>query len=293
MARPVIVTCAVTGGGDTADKYDVVPVTPAEIAASAVEAARAGAAVVHIHVRDPESGRRSMELEHYRETMVRIKEADPEVVVNLSTGAGGQMIFDDSGSTELDPDSLFCSAQERVQHIAELKPDICSLDMGSLNRRFDLFVNLPQHVELMAKAIMAAGVKPELEVFDSGHIAMTRSLLERGVIADERPFFQIVLGAAWGAEATTAAMHHLTSLLPENAVWAAFGISRAHFPMVAQAQLLGGHVRVGIEDNLYLEKGVVTPSNAALVEKAVSIIEVLGDRPATPAEAREILGLAA
>ena len=293
MSRKIIITCAVTGAGDTTKKSRAVPVTPEEIAASSIAAAKAGAAAVHIHVRDPKTGEPSMAVELYRETVGRIREFGVDVIINLTTGAGARFVPDSESLSVLGPGTTLSSPEVRVQHIEELLPDICSLDMGSMNFGQHVFVNSPPGLVRMARAIKAAGVKPELEVFEAGHILYTKHLLQAGEIEAEAPLFQIVLGVPWGAPATPEAMIFMRDLLPKGALWAAFGTSASEFAMAAQAVILGGHVRVGLEDNLYLARGKLAPSNAALVERAVQIIEALGESVASPAEAREILALSA
>ena len=214
------------------------------------------------------------------------------MLINLTTGPGARFTHDESDASKPGPDSVLKSPEDRVRHVIELKPDICSLDMGSLNMGDRVFVNTPKHLQRMAAAIKDAGVMPELEVFETGHLLLAKRFIEDGHV---RPpgLFQICLGISWGQPATTEAMSYMRNLLPPGAPWFAFGISLHQFPMVAQTVLLGGHPRVGLEDNIYLEKGKLAPSNAALVEKAAKIIEVLGDQVATPAQARQILGLAA
>lgn len=290
MARPVIISCAVTGSGDTVAKNPAVPVTPAEIAASAVAAAEAGAAIVHLHVRDPVTTRPSMAFELYEETVSRIAASGTDVIVNLTTGAGGRYIPDAEDPCRPAAGTLFRTPAERIAHVERLKPPICSLDMGTMNMGDWVFANTPRHLEEMAAAIRAAGVRPELEVFEAGHVRLARAFLDRGLI-ERPPLFQLCLGVSWGQPATSEAMLYMRDMLPDDANWFAFGVAAAQFPMVAQAILLGGHVRVGLEDNLYLSRGVLAPSNAALVGKAREIVEVLGQRVATPAEAREILRL--
>jgi uncharacterized protein (DUF849 family) len=267
-----------------------VPVTPAQIAQSCIEAAKAGAAIVHIHVRDPKTTRPSMDGALYRETVERIRASGQDVLINLTTGPGARFVHDPDDPSRSGPDSTMRGPADRVRHVQELRPDICSLDMGSLNMGRYVFVNTPDHLQAMAIAIRDAGVLPELEVFETGHLLLAKKMIETG---DIKPpgMFQICLGIAWGQPATPEAMSYMRNLLPPSSPWFAFGISLHQFPMVAQAVLLGGHVRVGLEDNLYLEKGKLAPSNAALVEKAARIIEVLGDEVATAAEARQILGL--
>ncbi|MGE0719446.1 MAG: 3-keto-5-aminohexanoate cleavage protein [Alphaproteobacteria bacterium] len=289
MDRKVIVTCAVTGGGDTVGKHPAIPVTPEQIATACVEAAQAGAAICHIHVRDPSTGKPSMDPGLYREVVARIRDSGTDLVINLTTGAGGRFIPGDVKPSEPAIGTNLSTPAERVRHVEELRPEICSLDMGTMNFGPHVFMNTPAHLAAMAKAIRAAGVKPELEVFDTGHLRLANHFVESGLVEGD-PLYQICLGISWGQPATPAAMAYMQSLLPANAQWAAFGISRMQFPMVAEAVNLGGHVRVGLEDNIYLSKGVYG-SNAQLVEKAIRIIDLLGYETATPAEARGILKL--
>ena len=291
MARPVIITCAVTGGADTVGKHPAIPVTPVEIAGAAIEAAKAGAAIAHIHVRDPKTGKPSMELDLYREVVERIRASGTDIVINLTTGAGARYIPSDNDPKVGAPGTTMSTPENRVAHIQALKPEICSLDIATMNFGEHAFVNVPKHLSKMAAAIRDAGVKPELEVFDTGHVRLARKMLDDGAFGAATPLFQLCLGIPWGAPATTDGMIFMKSLLPKEAIWAGFGISSMEMPMVAQACLLGGHARVGLEDNLYLERGKFAPNNAALVERAVGIIRSLGDEPATPAEAREMLGL--
>jgi uncharacterized protein (DUF849 family) len=292
MQRKVIISCAVTGSADSPGKNPAVPVTPEQIARSCVDAAKAGAAVVHIHVRDPKTTKPSMDGALYREVVERIRSSGTDVLINLTTGPGARFEHDPDDPSKASPASTMRGPHERVHHVQELRPDICSLDMGSMNMGSRVFINTPDHLQTMALAIREVGVLPELEVFEAGHLMLARKMIETGHIKAPG-MFQICLGIAWGQPATPEAMSYMRSLLPPASPWFAFGISLHQFPMVAQAVLLGGHVRVGLEDNLYLAKGKLAPSNAALVEKAAAIIEVLGDEVATPAAAREILGLQA
>jgi len=292
MQRKVIISCAVTGSADSPGKNPAVPVTPEQIAQSSIEAAKAGAAVVHIHVRDPKTTKPSMDGALYREVVERIRASGTDVLINLTTGPGARFEHDPQDPSKAGPASTLRGPDERVKHVVELRPDICSLDMGSLNMGSRVFINTPAHLEVMAKTIREAEVLPELEVFETGHLLLAKRMIDTGHIKGPG-MFQICLGIAWGQPATPEAMTYMRNLLPPTSPWFAFGISLHQFPMVAQAVLLGGHVRVGLEDNLYLAKGKLAPSNAALVEKAADIIEILGDIVATPAEAREILGLKA
>lgn len=292
MTRPVIITCALTGGAPFTRKNKAVPVTPQEIADSAVGAARAGAAVVHIHVRDPETGQPSMRPDLYRETVERIRDSGVDVIINLTTGPGARFVPRDDDPRVGGAGTTMKPWPERVTHVEELKPEVCSLDVGSMNFGEHVFVNTPAHLRKMAEAIRNTGTKPELEVFDLGHVRLARRLVEDGLVAPP-PLFQICLGIPWGAPATPETMLAMRDQLPAGALWAGFGIGAAQFPMVAQAVLLGGHVRVGLEDNLYVRRGELAPSNAALVEHAVSIIDQLGEKPASVSEARGILELGA
>jgi uncharacterized protein (DUF849 family) len=289
MQRKVMIACAVTGSADTPGKNPAVPVTPAQIAASAIDAAKAGAAIVHIHVRDPQTTRPSMDIAHYREVVERIRASGVDVLINLTTGPGGRFMPGPDDPWKPGPATNLKNPADRVKHVMELKPDICSLDMGSMNMGGYVFVNTQGYLEAMAIAIRDAGVTPELEVFETGHLLLAKRMIETGHIKPPG-MFQICLGISWGQPATTEAMTYMRGLLPTSSPWFAFGISLHQFPMVAQSVLLGGHVRVGMEDNIYLGKGQLAPSNAALVEKAARIIEVLGDHVATPADARQILG---
>lgn len=288
--KKTILTCAVTGAGAYTDRMTHVPVTPQQIADECLAAARAGAAVCHIHVRDPETGAPSMELAYYREVVERIRSSDVDLVINLTTGAGARFIPSPEEPLKPAPGSNLTTPDVRVQHVVELRPEICSLDIGSMNFGRHVVINTPEHVTEMALKVQAVGTLPELEVFDVGHIDLVRRMIANGAIQGT-PFFQICLGVPGGAPATPQALMAMLSFLPEGCHWSAFGISASSLPMVAQSVLLGGHVRVGLEDNLYLAKGVLAPGNAALVEQAAKVVRDLGGELATPAEAREILGL--
>ncbi|MCL4475760.1 MAG: 3-keto-5-aminohexanoate cleavage protein [Nitrospirae bacterium] len=290
MGREVIITCAVTGSADTVGKHPEIPVTPEEIARSAIEAAQAGAAVAHIHVRDPKTGKVSLELDHYREVVERIRDSGSDVLINLTTGPGSRYVPDDLNPRVGGLGTNLVLPEQRVRQVEELRPDLCSLDVGTMNFGEQAFINTPKHLRTMAQAIRAAGVKPELEVFEAGHVVLARHMMEEGMLATPA-LFQICLGISWGMPATAESMIFMRDLLPPGSVWAAFGISRYEFPMVAQAVILGGHVRVGLEDNLYIESGVLAPNNATLVEKAAKIVTLMGAEPATPDAARRILGL--
>jgi uncharacterized protein (DUF849 family) len=268
-----------------------VPVTPQQIARHSIDAARAGAAMVHIHVRDPETGAAVGHAHLYREVVDLIRASGVDVIINLTSGYGGRYVpsaanvrvADDSLSTLLVP-------EKRMAHIVELQPEVCSLDVATMNFGEGVFMNTPAHLRVMADACRMAGVKPEIEVFEAGHVRLALRLIEQGHLVAPA-HFQFCLGIEWAMPATAQALAFMKSLLPEQATWSAFGIGRQQFPIVAEAVRLGGHVRVGLEDNLYLDAGVLAPDNAALVRKAVSVIEGEGARPALPAEARALLGL--
>lgn len=291
MSRKVIISCALTGGAPLGKNGQYVPITPAQIADEALSAAAAGAAIAHIHVRDPKTGAPSMEFELYRETVDRIREHNETLLINLTTGPGARYApsLDEEGKASA---SVRLPAT-RMRHVIELLPPICTLDVATMN--FGLssaIVNTPEHLRVMSAAIRAAGVKPELEVFDLGHVGLALELLRSGDLPAP-PLFQFCLGITGGAPATLETLQLMKSMLPAGTVWSAFGIGRAEMPMVAQATLLGGHVRVGLEDNLYLRQGELAEGNAPLVERAVAIIEALGEEIASPADARSILSLPA
>ncbi|MDM9560845.1 3-keto-5-aminohexanoate cleavage protein [Bordetella petrii] len=291
MSDPVILTCAVTGGDDVASKYPQLPITPRQIAQASVDAAQAGAAIVHIHVRDPQTGKPSMALEHYREVVERIRDSGSDVIINLTTGPGARYVPALDQTNGAAAGSNVRPPHERVRHVVELRPEICTLDMGSVNFGAGALVNTASQIQAIAAAIPSE-VKIELEIFDTGHLALARKMIEDGAIAADS-IFQFALGIPWGAPATTETMLLLSNAIGRKAIWAAFGIGRHEFPMVAQSLLLGGQIRVGLEDNFYLDKGVQARSNAELVEKAAGIAAALGRRLATPAQARQMLGLAA
>lgn len=290
MTAKTVITCALTGSADTAGKSPAVPVTPKQIAQAALDAGKAGAAVVHIHVRDPETGKASMDLELYRETVGRIRETGSDIVINLTTGPGGTFIPGDVEPVALGAGSNMKTPDVRMAHVADLLPDICTLDISTMNFGERAMVNVPKHLRAMADRAKELGVTPELEVFDAGHVLLAKQLIKEGHLAAPA-LFQLCLGIPWGAPATPEGMAFMKSLLPEDAIWSGFGISRTEFPMVAQAAMLGGHTRVGLEDNLYMGRGELAKSNAQLVERAVQIIENIGGEVADPSEARQAFGL--
>ncbi|GAB7072149.1 beta-keto acid cleavage family enzyme [Streptomyces sp. JCM 18897] len=291
MTENVIITCALTGAGDTVRKSPHVPVTPEQIARNAVEAASAGAAVVHIHVRDPETGDPSRDPKLYREVVERIKETGTDVVINLTAGMGGDLVIDpDDPLTHL-PGTDLVGGLERLPHVEDLLPDICTLDCGSLNfgDGSNLYVSTPDMLRAGARRIQELGVRPELEIFDTGQLWFAKQLLAEGLL-DAPTVFQLCMGIPWGAPADPGVLQSMVNMLPDGARWASFALGRMQMPWVAQSILLGGHVRVGLEDNLYLGKGNKA-TNAQLVERAVTLTESIGARVATPDEARATLGL--
>jgi uncharacterized protein (DUF849 family) len=284
----LIITVSVTGSfGDRSTPG--LPITPIEIAESALEAYRAGAAVAHIHVRDVVTGKPSMEFKHYEEVVQRIRESS-DMIINLSTGAGARFIPNDQDLIGFAPGSNLWSPQKRIEHVMRLKPEICSLDVGSMNFGPHVFVNSLSHVEWMAEQIREAGVKPEMEVFDLGHIEIANHLLKTGRVK-RPPLFQLCMGVPWGIPATPNNMIIMRQALTPDAIWAGFGIGATAFPMLTQSILLGGNIRIGMEDTLYLEKGKQASSNKALVEKAVAIMKILDKEPATPEEAKDLIQL--
>jgi uncharacterized protein (DUF849 family) len=292
MASGVFITCAVTGSADSVAKNRHVPVTPEQIAASALEAHAAGAAIVHLHVRDPVSGAASRDPKLFREVVHRIRQAGADVILNLTGGMGGDLaIGPEEAPLKFKAGTDFVGPAERIQHVIELEPDIGSLDCGSLNFDELLYGTTPGYLRSMARAYQQKNIRPELEVFELGHIELAKQLLAEGLI-NQPPLFQLCLGIKYGAPATPQAMLAMRDALPPGALWSAFGLGRLQMPMVAQAVLLGGNVRVGLEDNLYLDRGVPA-TNAQLVERARRIVELLGARVLSAAETREQLGFGA
>ena len=292
LAPEVFITCAVTGSADSVRKNPNVPVTPAQIAASALEAHAAGAAIVHLHVRDPQSGLASRDPALFRELVERIRSQNRNVILNLTGGMGGDIVF----GPEQEPLALragtdFVGPRERIAHVLDLVPEIGSLDCGSLNFDEQLYGTTPGFLRSMARAYQQKRIRPELEVFELGHIELAKQLLAEGLI-DQPPLFQLCLGIKYGAPASSEAMKAMRDALPPGSHWSAFGLGRMQMPMVAQSVLLGGNVRVGLEDNLYLDKGIPA-TNAHLVARARAIIELLGVRVLTAAETRTRLGIAA
>ena len=291
MNYEVMVTCAVTGAGDTTARHPGVPITPAQIADAAIEAAKAGAAVAHIHVRDPETGKGSRDPELFKEVVDRVRSAATDVVINLTAGMGGDWVPGADNPAMPGPGTDMVGPLERLAHVEQLLPEICSLDCGTLNfgNGDEIYISTPPTLRKMAELTQQWGVKPELEVFELGHIRFARQMIAEGLIA-EPPMFQVCLGIPWGADHSVDTMKAMKDNLPADAVWGGFGISRMQMPMVAASVAMGGNARVGLEDNLYLKKGVLA-SNGQLVERAIEIIERMGARAITPAEARQRLNL--
>jgi uncharacterized protein (DUF849 family) len=290
----VFITCAVTGAGDTADKSERVPVTPQQIADAAIEAAEAGAAVAHIHVRDPETGKGARDAALYREVVERIRSSNVDVVLNLSAGMGGDLVLGgDEAPLPLDPDGTdMAGAAERLAHVEELMPEICTLDCGSMNFAAGgdyVLVNTPGILRTMARRVQELGIRPELEVFDSGHLVLVKELIGEGLI-DDPVLIQLCMGIPYGAPEDPATLMTMVGRLPPGCVFSAFSIGRMQLPYVAMAALAGGNVRVGLEDNIYLSRGRLA-TNRELVERAVTILEAMNARVIGPDEVRAKLGL--
>ena len=293
MNREVFITCAVTGSGSTQDRSPHVPRSPAEIAASAIDAARAGAAVVHCHVRDPETGAPSRRLDLYREVTERIREAEVDVELNLTAGMGGDMVF---GSPERplplqEAGTDMVGAAERVEHVKQCLPEICTLDCGTMNFAEADYVmtNTPGMLQAMGRMMTHLGVKPEIEAFDTGHLWYAKQLVKDGVL-DSPALVQLCMGVPWGAPDDLNTFMAMVNNVPDDWTFSAFSLGRNQMAYVAASVLAGGNVRVGLEDNLWLDKGVLA-TNAQLVERAVTITENLGARVIGPAQVREKLGL--
>ncbi|SEQ27250.1 3-keto-5-aminohexanoate cleavage protein [Thalassovita taeanensis] len=293
MNREVFITCAVTGSGATQDRSPHVPRSPKQIAESAIDAARAGAAVVHCHVRDPETGAPSRRLDLYREVTDRIREAEVDVVLNLTAGMGGDMIF---GPTEQplplkEAGTDMVGASERVKHIAECLPELCTLDCGTMNFAEADYVmtNTPGMLQAMGRMMSALGVKPEIEAFDTGHLWYAKQLVKDGVL-ESPALVQLCMGVPWGAPDDLNTFMAMVNNVPDDWNFSGFALGRHQMAYVAASVLAGGNVRVGLEDNLWLDKGVLA-TNAQLVERSVSIVENMGARVIGPEEVRAKLGL--
>ncbi|MGI3168034.1 3-keto-5-aminohexanoate cleavage protein [Pseudooceanicola sp. C21-150M6] len=292
ISSEVFLTCAVTGSGQTQDRSHLVPRSPAQIAESALDAARAGAACVHIHVRDPDTGAPSRDPALYREVTDRIRDADTDVVLNLTAGMGGDLIL---GGTDHPlppgPGTDMIGAEERLVHVADCLPEICTLDCGTMNFAENDYVmtNTPGMLRAMGRQITALGVVPEIECFDTGHLWFARQLVEEGVLKAPA-LVQLCMGVPWGAPDDLQTLQAMVANVPSGWTFSAFGLGRHQMPYVAAAVLSGGHVRVGLEDNLWLSRGTLA-TNAQLVERAVTIIENLGARVMGPQAMRDRLGL--
>ena len=286
-----IITCAVTGAGTKPDQTPYLPITPSQIAESSLEAAEAGAAVVHIHVRNPITGFPSMDLDLYRDCVDQIKKQNKDVLINLTTGPGATY-FPEPGNLSVGAKaSLMLSAAKRVEHIEIIKPDLCSIDFNTMHQaNGGIRINHNKIIKEMINRVQAVGTKPELELFDSGDFRIAKELIQDGTIG-QNPFWQFAMGIKYGWDATPESLSYAKSLLTPGSIWSAFGISKMQMPYVAMTHLLGGHVRVGMEDNIYLEKSVLAKTNAELVVKAVDLIKTLGGEIASPDEARKILCL--
>ena len=291
MNNEVIVTCAVTGAGDTLGKHPEVPVTPEQISNAAIAAAKAGASVAHIHVRDPGTGLGSRDVNLFKEVVERIRDSETDIVINLTAGMGGDWVPSEENPSMPGPGTDMIGPEERLAHVKEIHPEICSLDCGTMNfgNGNEIYISPPGYLREMASMIQEWGVKPELEVFELGQIRFAKQMIKEGLI-NEPPMFQICLGIPWGAEQTVDSMKVMKDELPTNASWASFGIGRMQMPMAAAAVAMGGNVRVGLEDNLYLEKGVLA-SNDQLVTRVIEIIQRMGSRVLSPKETRDKLKL--
>lgn len=294
MNWEVFVTCAVTGAGDTTGKSAKVPVTPKQIAESAIEAAKAGAAIAHIHVRDPETGKGARDPKLYAEVVDRVRSSSVDVILNLTAGMGGDLVFGgaekpfpvDAKGTDM------AGATERLAHVEQCLPEICTLDCGSMNFAAGgdyVMVNTPDTLRVMAKRVQALGVRPELEVFDTGHLVLAKDLVREGLI-DDPLMIQLCMGIPYGAPDDPTTFMAMVNALPPGTIFSGFSISRMQLPFVAMAALAGGNVRVGLEDNIYLSKGALA-SNGQLVERAVTILEAMNVRVIGPEEARKKLKL--
>lgn len=293
MNSKVILTCAINGEGHYNKAHPNFPITPQQIANSALEAAEAGASCVHLHVRDPQSGAGSRDPDLFLEMVTRVRENGVKAIINITCGGGAYYCPDIKDESQAGPGSDIASAEERVRHIEMCRPELCSLDVCTQNQvdgdKDYVYLNTPYTLRKMAARFQQLGVKPEIEVFSPGDVLLANKMLEEGLF-DAPPMYQIVTGTRWGLPSTAETLIYMKNLLPKGANWAAFGVARMQMPIVAQAVLLGGNVRVGLEDNLYLSRGVFA-TNAQLVERARTIIESLGCEVASPDEARDVLGI--
>lgn len=284
MTQKVLLTAAVTGAGDTTGKNQYVPITPKEIADSAIESAKAGATVAHVHARDPKTGGISHNLDHYKEIIERIRESETDVIINITSGGGGDFIPDLSNPATGGEGTDMQTPKERHEPVGSLLPEMCTLDCGSVNFGDMVYMSPTDWLREQAKLIQESGVKPELECFDTGHIRFAKQLIAEGLV-DGDPMFQFCLGIPWGAEADEETMLYMKNRLPDNAHWSAFGIGRMQMPILEMAAQHGGNVRVGLEDNLYLGKGIFA-RNEQLVDQAVTKLHAANIEVMTPEEAR-------
>jgi uncharacterized protein (DUF849 family) len=290
MQETLIITCALTGAGPLS-KNPAQPITPRQIAESGLAAAEAGAAILHVHVRDPASGQFSGDLALYQEAVARIREGNPEVILNLTTGLGSGFFPNDPLlPIEAGPETHIWTPEKRVEHVLELKPEICTLDLVTAQVFGGIVISTEQVLTRMATLVRDAGVRPEIELFDSGDAVLARHLIARGVL-DGPGMYSFVMGLNFTMPADTQTMLYMRNLLPAGAQFQGFGIGRNQFPMAMQSALLGGHVRVGMEDNAFISQGVFAKSNAEQVSKVRRLVEGLGPRVASPSQARQILGL--
>jgi uncharacterized protein (DUF849 family) len=288
--RKTILTAAITGNLTRSEQNPRLPVTPEQIARAALDAAAEGAAIVHLHVRDPDTAKGSMRLDLYEELVDRIRAEDRNVLINLTTGEGGRFVPTPGDPRTAASGSTLCPPEQRVAHVEALKPDICTLDLNTMWSGQASVINSPDNIRIMANRIYASGVTPEIELFDTGDLQLMRHLMDDGTLATNL-MVQLVLGVRFGAMATPQNLAFLVSALPDGIEWAGFAVGRAAFPMLAQSFLLGGHVRIGMEDTLYIARGELCRDNAQLVTKAALIINSLGGDLASPADARSILGI--
>ena len=286
----IFITCAVTGNLTTPDQTPHLPITPEEIADACLGAAEAGAAIAHIHVRDPSTGKPSMELGYYRDVVERIRTKNTQLILNITTGPGGRFVSSADDPRVAAPGTTLMVPEKRVEHIAVLRPEICTIDLNTMNSGKEVVINTPDNTRRMAKVMKDAGVRPEVELFDSGDIALMNDMLNDGTF-DGPVLCSLVMGVRYGFQPSPETVIYARNLLPPDAQFTAVGIGKWSFPSVAQSYLAGGHVRVGLEDAVYLSRGQLAPSNAAMVEKARRMVEDLGAQIATPREARDIIGL--
>jgi uncharacterized protein (DUF849 family) len=285
-----LLTCAILGNFTTRAMNPALPITPAEIAADCLAAAEEGASIVHIHVRDPETEQPSMEVSLYAEVVSRIRDQNEDLIINLTTGNGGRFHPTDGDPVKPGPRTNLLPPDERVRHILEIKPDISTLDLNTMVFGGEVVINAPHSVRRMGELILAAGVRPEIELFDSGDIALLKALQKEGSLP-EAPLCSVVMGVRFGFQPSPETVLYARSLLPAGAKWTAFGTGRSAFPMLAQSILAGGHARIGLEDATKMDADTLAPSNAAMVAKARRIMEDLGHPPMAPLEARQLLDL--